>query len=38
MKIVVGRGKGRHVFERPLDKDGRKAMARDLKNFLFRKA
>lgn len=38
MRIVVGRGDNRHVFERPSLKDrvGVEKMAEDLKNFLFR--
>ena len=40
MRIIVGRGSNRHVFERPAqsDKVGREQMAEDLKNFLFRPA
>lgn len=38
MRIVISRGNGRHVFERPLDKMGREQMAEDLKSFLFRPA
>jgi hypothetical protein len=40
MKIVVGRGRNRHVFEVPSirDKIGRERVAEDLKNFLFRPA
>jgi hypothetical protein len=40
MRIVIGRGRNRHVFERPLrtDKVGIEQMAEDLKNFLFRPA
>jgi hypothetical protein len=38
MRIVVGRGSNRHVFERPTDKVGIDKMREDLKNFLFRPA
>lgn len=38
MRIIVGSGTHRHVFERPSDKLGREQMAEDLKNFLFRPA
>lgn len=38
MRIVIGRGDNRHVFERPADKVGREQMSEDLKNFLFRPA
>ena len=38
MKIIVGRGENRHVFDRPLDKVGREQMSEDLKNFIFRPA
>ncbi len=38
MRIVVGRGRNRHVFDRPLDKAGREHMAEDLKNFVLRPA
>ena len=38
LRIIVGRGDNRHVFERPTDRLGRERMAEDLKNFLFRPA
>jgi len=40
MKIVVGRGNNRHVFERPSlrDKIAVEKMAEDLKNFICRPA
>ena len=38
MRIVVGRGDNRHVFERPSEKVEIDRMAEDLKSFLFRPA
>ena len=40
MRIVVGRGNNRHVFEVPSIRDriGREKIAEDVKNFLFRPA
>jgi hypothetical protein len=38
MRVVVGSGRNRHVFDVPSIKDkvGREQMAEDMKNFLFR--
>jgi hypothetical protein len=37
MKIVIGRGSNRHVFERPVDKAERQAMSNYIKRILFKK-
>ena len=40
MRIIIGSGNNRHVFERPSlrDRVGVEKMSEDLKNFLFRPA
>ncbi len=38
MRIVIGSGTNRHVFECPADKVERDRMAEDVKAFLFRPA
>lgn len=34
MRIIVGRGNGRHVFEVPTDRIERERMAEDLKAYI----
>jgi hypothetical protein len=36
MKIIIGRGNNRHVFQRENERVARERQIEDLKNFLFR--
>jgi hypothetical protein len=37
MRIVIGRGTNRHVFEVPVDRSERQSMSNDIKRILFKK-